>query len=464
MRAKEFLSELNMAPGTLAKFASTSPVIQHMKAGFEAEMIVLGKYDEGAGGGPDYDQDATLSRNVDTDDVHLFFELGRKDRMFIKMVGEYEEWVTEWASGEVENNIDDRIPFVQEKNPGLDEESVRNKAWEELFDEFMQDAPSLYEFFYDQGIKAWSDIAAAYNFDWPYMKRPDNFVDEAETYSNSLQYTIGATVKVLPSYHSESKSFYSGDWYIEPDGSIKVTNSDEEMGIEVVSPPMHPIVMLQKLQKTLMWARENNAKTNNSTSLQVGISLPGQSSNLDYVKLVLFLGDKYILDRFGRAAGGYNASSMDILQRKIAYGGKNINASVLDQMKKGLTLAASRSLLIPGESKSVSVHMRPSYVEFRSMGSDYLSHFEAIQATIMRYIRAYAVASDPMAERQEYFKKLSKMLNPSGSDQLVPFVQYAAGQINKQSLVGELKGRKQASPVMPQAAPEPRLPSPEEDF
>lgn len=463
MRAKEFLSELSMAPGTLVKFASTSPVVKRMKAGFEAEMIVSGNYAEDVDGAPDYSRDDTLPQNIDTDDVHIFFELGRNDRMFKRMIDYYSEWVSEWASGEVENNIDERMVYLQDEDPELDEESARTKAWDQLFDEYIKDPPSLYNFFYDQGIKTWSDIAAEFNFDWPYFSQGGNFIEETSDYAQTLGREIGATVNSLPSYHSESKPFYKSDWYMEPDESIEVSDEDE-MGIEIVSPPMHPMIMLQQLRKTLMWAKSNGAKTNNSTGLHVGLSLPEQSANLDYVKLVLFLGDKYILDRFGRAVGGYNASSLDILKKKIAYGGKNINASVLDQMKRGLTLEASRSLLIPGETKSVSVHMRPSYVEFRSMGSDYLDHYEAIYATVMRYIRAYAVASDPMAERQEYLKKLSKMLNPSGNDQLVPFVRYAAGQLDKQSLLGTLKQRKNPESIMYRPPQEPKLPTSEEDF
>jgi hypothetical protein len=61
---------------------------------------------------------------------------------------------------------------------------------------------------------------------------------------------------------------------------------------------------------------------------------------------------------------------------------------------------------------------------------------------VLRYIRAYAVAGDPNAERQEYARKLTRLLNPAGKDQLTPFLHYSMGAIKKEDLVNMLTVRK----------------------
>lgn len=467
MKAKEFISELNMSPGKLMQFAFSSPVVQNMRAGFEAELIVPGSYDDGGDDSEyDWDKDSTLPRNIDLEDIRDFFELGRNDRNLEKLESDYLEWVSEKAAESIEEDLADRILYLQEKDSELDDDSASDQAWDELHDEYYQSSmPDLYDFCKENSYATWSDLSLDYSFDWPYFME-NNFNDEASAYASSLGVTVGAAVSVSNDYHGNVKEFSKGLWYIEPDESIIPEDSDY-MGIEVVSPPMNLIAMLNKLEKTLLWAQGCNAKTNESTGLHVGISMSGQSTqNLDYIKLILFLGDKYILDRFGRASNTYTSSSMDLLKKTVAYGGKETMLGAIDQLKRGLALEASKSIL-SSSGKHVSINVRQDYVEFRSMGNDYLDHFDAIQNTILRYIRAFAVASDPMAERQEYFKKLSKMLNPSNNDQLVPFVRYAMGVINKDALVKTLKSQAEIKGKVLKAAPpipNQTLPTPEDDF
>ena len=451
-----------MAPGNLLKFAFSSPVTRKMRAGFEAELIVPGNFTgEDESGEFDWDMDKTLPRNVDMGDIADFFELSTryKDSSLEKLEEKYMDWVEEQAGESIEEDIDERIAYLQEQDPELDDRTAHDQAWDELHDEYYQGSmPDLYDFCRDNDLHTFSDLANTYNFDWPYFTQGGIFEDEASPYAESLADWVDAMIQISSSYHGDTKEFQKGYWYIEPDTSITPDKSGY-MGIEVVSPPMNILVVLDKLDKTLQWAKSQGATTNSSTGLHIGISMEGQTTqNLDYIKLVLFLGDKYILDRFGRAANTYTTSSLYLLNKKISYGGREINLGALDQLKRGLALEASKSIQYGVESKSVSVNMRPNYVEFRSMGSDYLDHYGAIQNTILRYVRAFAVASDPNAAKQEYLKKLSKMLNPSNSDQLIPFVRYAAGQLDKQSLADTLKARKAiktAPLVAPAAVQEP---------
>ena len=60
-----------------------------------------------------------------------------------------------------------------------------------------------------------------------------------------------------------------------------------------------------------------------------------------------------------------------------------------------------------------------------------------LENTMLRFARAMAIAGDPSAERQEYAKKLYKLVtqdNPEYADQLKLFSEFSAGTINKEQL------------------------------
>jgi len=86
-----------------------------------------------------------------------------------------------------------------------------------------------------------------------------------------------------------------------------------------------------------------------------------------------------------------------------------------------------------------SINMKDNYVEFRGAGGDYLSKesdrgMEFLENTLLRYVQALAIAGDPNAERNEYAKKLYKLINPKGDDTLNLFSQFATGEISSEQL------------------------------
>jgi hypothetical protein len=225
-------------------------------------------------------------------------------------------------------------------------------------------------------------------------------------------------------------------WYIEPDESI-ISGNKDMMGIEVVSPPMPVLVMLDQMKNVFAWADNQGAQTNKTTGLHIGVSIVGlKADQIDYVKLALFLGDQYVLQQFGREANTYTQSSLATIK---AIAGGDVAGTRLFGLRKGLYQSVSRSIQIANTGKYFSINVHDDYIEFRSMGGDYLSQFDNIQNIVLRYVRAYAVAADPLAEKQEYAKKLFKIMNPSGDDRLTPFIQYAMGDLPKEDLVIKLK-------------------------
>jgi len=86
--------------------------------------------------------------------------------------------------------------------------------------------------------------------------------------------------------------------------------------------------------------------------------------------------------------------------------------------------------------KYTSINMKDGYIEFRSPGGDWLNNnFAEIDNTLRRFTVAMSAAVDPDAYRQEYLKKLYKLLDVSGEkDPLSYFAKYAAGELPKAAL------------------------------
>jgi hypothetical protein len=335
------------------------------------------------------------------------------------------------------------------------EQSVNNQDgyYDQALDNFRDSySPDSDSFFSDVDLRWMSDIANNYNLDWPVWNmdaRGNDGSRDWETIAGELQDVIGMPVKVSSGYHSARRR--EGEWIMEPDGSLSPDDPSDEAGIEIVSPPMPLLTAIEKLKAVTDWANDpngGNAYTNSSTGLHMGVSLPriqaedaDKDAGIDYVKLILFLGDKYVLQQFGRTANTYTASAFDKLKQNIK-GGRSDPAGVVELLRHGLTELAFKELQKGvGTSKYTSAHLQDGYVEFRSPGGDWLAKSDEeigiLENTMLRFARAMAIAGNPSAERQEYAKKLYKLVtqdNEQYADQLRLFSEFSAGTINKEQL------------------------------
>jgi hypothetical protein len=180
-----------------------------------------------------------------------------------------------------------------------------------------------------------------------------------------------------------------------------------------------------------------DAYANDSTGFHMSVSLPNQNTpDIDFVKLALFLGDKYVLEMFDRAGNDFCKSAFDKLQTR----GKDVDIpQTFGMIRDGLETIASKSIIdgMGFGEKYVSIHPKDNYIEFRSAGgADYFSDIAQIQTLLKRYAFALKIASDPTAYRQEYAKKFYKMLSGTQSDPdtLKYFAMYMAGEITRDSL------------------------------
>ena len=325
--------------------------------------------------------------------------------------------------------------------------------WDEALDDYRDNYSGDDDsFFSDIGLRWMSDVANEYGLDWPVWDL-DNQRNEGsrswEDIGNELAQVIDMPVVVSDNYHSTRRR--PGQWILEPDSSLSPDDQSEEAGLEIVSPPLPLLTAIEKLKQVTDWAndpRGGNAYTNSTTGLHMGVSLPTMKSEdttddigIDYVKLILFMGDKYVLDQFGRTANTYTASALDKFRQNIK-GKKSDPAGVVELLRHGLTELAYRELQKGvGTSKYTSAHIQNGYIEFRSPGGDWLAKSDEeigiLENTMLRFARAMAIAGDPSAERQEYAKKLYKLVtadNPEYADQLKLFSEFSAGTINREQL------------------------------
>ena len=347
----------------------------------------------------------------------------------------------------------DRITYNEARDKAEDalaqaaEDSVtaQDGIWDSALDEFRDnwEYPDTGEFLDDMGWRYMSDIANEFDLYWPYMSGAGNGGDRSIDYISELLYdVVKMEVVGSDSYHGTSRK--ENRWIIEPDGSLRSDDSTDS-GLEIVSPPMPLLTAIEKLQQVIEWGNSDiaDAYTNSSTGLHMGVSIPFKGGDVDYVKLMLFMGDEYVLEKFGRMSNHYCESALKKLRqlsRSTSPERQGKIAGAMELMQKNLIELAYKEIQGGiGESKYTSVHIQKGYIEFRSPGGDYLSmesrgEFADIKNTMLRFARAMYIAGRPDLERKEYGKKLYKLIAPQGGSDFELFARFSAGELTSEQL------------------------------
>jgi hypothetical protein len=460
------LFEITMSPTSLKKLSAQTGAL----AGMEFEMIVPGAGDDDDGDQePDYDFD---QRCRSIQDARDFFYDGdfnsRRDieRMSDRMQDDYAEWlyerldtdftneseylISEWIA----NNVDE-----SEWNP----DDLEGEARQEALDEFISnvDADPSSDYYqqaldeyreenrdsYDESdwldaedLDLMSGVENAYSISWPHWRSTGGGESSIEDVADSFQTAIGRDVQASSSYHSgrvERPSTKSLHYIVEPDSSLDPDDSDAQ-GLEFVSPPLPIEELLSDLNKVKAWADKTGCYTNDSTGLHINVSVPGWSGDLnqlDYVKLALLLGDEFVLSSFGRTGNTYAKSAMGKIRDAVRRNPDRAQ-ELMDKMKSGMDQLASKIVHGRSTEKYTSINVKNGYIEFRSPGGDWLNdNFAEIENTLRRFTVALSAAVDPEAYREEYLKKLYKLLDVSGEkDPLSYFAKYSAGELPRAAL------------------------------
>jgi hypothetical protein len=345
--------------------------------------------------------------------------------------------------------IEDRLDELMQDTSGSEYQYAYDQARQEMEDDFRSGGDGDESaWLSDIGVGDMQDASRQWNFDWPHMYDANEGGGDADVdqVADDFSAHTGYSARGYTNYHSGSRSQQQEQGYfiIEPDGSID-TDTGNDAGLEFISPAMPLKDGLAMIKKVKDWASAAGCYTNKSTGLHMNISVPNMTvENLDYVKLALFLGDEYVLSEFNRSYNSYAKSAMKIVKEKIQQNPENATA-LLAKMKEHVNAAASKLVHSGITQKYTSINTKDKYVEFRGPGGDYLDQdIPKLLNTALRAAQALRIATDDGAYKQEYAKKLYKLISPEGewtdpNNSVALFSRYALGQINKSELVNNVR-------------------------
>jgi len=484
--AEEQLDEIAMSPTSLRALAGKIDA----RAGMEFEMYVPGA----EGDSDDYDQEPDMDYNESAYSIQqiadFFYDSDYNGRREVDNFRQrMEEAWLEWRDSKISeswdedgfdfyvtwvaNNIDEETikeflgkaddeDYTPGKNDILDyanklwgeDDNSKHDAYEEFRDEHESDNDYDEETWLgDEGITDMEDAMNSFgrgSISWPHWNdhRSGGSISIDDIASEFAQ-AVGKRTKAGGSYHSikgSGRPDATNQFYIvETDGSLDSADSDEDSGLEFVSPAMPVAELFDDLDKIREWTNRMGCYTNASTGLHMNVSVPGWTASdagkggtLDYVKLLLLMGDQYVLDQFDRASVHYCESGLEKVQNRIRQE-PGLAQGLLDKMKEHLNELASKSLDVMSTNKYTSANIKDGYIEFRSPGGDWLSDLnknkDKIENTMLRFVVALDAATDPEKYRQEYLKKLYKMLAPAGEQSTIEyFAKYVAGKLPKAAL------------------------------
>jgi hypothetical protein len=382
----------------------------------------------------DFDQDEAINRAMndlgftaqEKDDAKEAY-LRNKDKTSSKEMEDSEahnNWLraVDVAEREIDTLVDEEWT-----NEGSDYERVKEKFYDDGDDLF-----DVENWLDDEGYNRMSDIENNFTVTWPHYTQwepsGESSIDVASV-ADEFSRMIDRPVN-HGAYHQSKRA--PNTYNLEPDGSLDDTNDEGDAGLEFISPPLSLVKMISDLHKIKNWADRKGCYTNESTGLHINVSVPGvDKSTMDYVKLVLLLGDNHILEQFERQGNTYCRSALDKLKEQANNMTEQRVANLFDTMRQGLDKLASESIHSGDTQKFVSVNNKGGYVEFRSPGGDWLDEkFDLIENTLYRAVVALDAAGDPQKYRKEYMKKLYKLLAPKGgADPIAIFAKYASGDL-----------------------------------
>ena len=488
---EEDLFEINMSPKNLKQLAAQ---VEGAKVGMEFEMYVpdMPDPDPTGSGDPDYDMDDPVDATYDgyADDVRNFFgnvESYRSiSRAIMAVESDYKDYLDDASnSADLDDEIRDELVDMAKDdissgdadeiqdwvNAAIDEgpgNSIYDDAAEKVKDKWIEEnKKELFEQFLSNNsldtMRGWHE---QHDLDWPFQQENMASREEWDNLGKEFRRAVGRRTNVSMDYHGSTKSLDA--YTIEPDGSLNETDSWDDQGIEFVSPPLSIADMLSDLEKVKEWASARGCYTNITTGLHINISLPNYDMDqLDYVKLALLLGDKHVLEKFGRLSNSYTRSALGKIQAKL-HSDPELIATAMGKMREHLESAARQIMPDNYVDKYTSINTKSNRIEFRSPGGDWLQSLSddsgQIINTMLRFVVAMDAAMDPNKYKDEYAKKLYKLLTDSGSntpDNTIDlFAKYAAGQITMSDLKSRLRRAQQIRKGGPAAPAAPAAPAP----
>lgn len=205
------------------------------------------------------------------------------------------------------------------------------------------------------------------------------------------------SIDIFDEYHDYTKNI--NNYTVEPDSSIGI-------GIEVVSPVFNDYnEFLSELEKVLDFIENtNDFTTSNKTGLHINIGSKN-ISNLDLLKMLLFMGESYVAKEFGRLYNTYTEQTLDIVKRIIR--DEKLSINDIKTINSKLTSAYEKYRTV----NFGHINDDKGYLEFRVIGGkNYHYEWNKIKNTIGRFVRVIEIGMDPSSYYNDYIKKLSKLM------------------------------------------------------
>lgn len=238
-------------------------------------------------------------------------------------------------------------------------------------------------------------------------------------------------------------------WTIEPDGSLG------NEGVEIISPPIDIADIADTIAKMREFAEQEDFTTNDNCGLHINVSVPNFShDNLDYLKLCILVGDRYVLEKFGRETNHYCRSSLDKTKLAFSQNSTDAKTELATRIAQHLqsTLEAQATIkfgiltrLVGGlTAKYSSIGIKDNRIEFRSVGGDWLSRDPTdVLEMVYRFTYCLYAACNPQVEKKEYAKKLYKFLQAQTEEKTAPMLSslVISGVMNAKEAIAKIKAK-----------------------
>jgi len=216
----------------------------------------------------------------------------------------------------------------------------------------------------------------------------------------SLRGLVSGEVRL---HDSTSVKKQSSGWNIHADPTIG------EHGAEIISPRLSLNDSLHALAKICDWMSEQDAKTNDSSSLKIDISIPNIGEKLDPVKLIMLM-DDHAATALAKYAHKYSEPQIEVIAQKVKLTGKL--PETLDDMERD----AHKFLGIRSGQNKLSMGILELRIDG---GAGYEKSPSDLKKKIFKLVNAVEVACDPMSEKSEYLSKLLELFNSASDDEHV---------------------------------------------
>jgi hypothetical protein len=246
-----------------------------------------------------------------------------------------------------------------------------------------------------------------------------NTQDDDDEYNEEVEAQVISQLNNLGLHGKVQTAPSLKDWQLTLDPSIHPQADKPGHGFELVSPPLEVHAALEDLKKVCDWMEANKHYTNTTTGFHVNVNWgdKAEMQAIDKLKVVLLMGEKYIMQLFNRTTNEFTQSHIEKLQGKIAQSGSKWKS---DRDVQSL-IARVNQLLDKQKYRTVNLDkLSNGYLEFRIMGGeDYHKRFEDVKKIMIRYAFVIKAALDPLAFQQEYEQELGKLIS-TALDQAQP--------------------------------------------